>query len=172
MKWSIIRTCQYYNSHSSFNVHILYQEGKLEAEEFTSRLYKELNSSPQPYLVPFLKVRRLIFYCYFHWYTFQQRSVECVVHFLGLQKIGSHLWLHFVMFVCREASQPWGNWLQTQQPSFSRVRSPNRPQVQSPPPHPPPLRWSWAAQLLASLLQSAGLSSSQASANQDRPPHW
>ncbi|KAM4740255.1 transcription initiation factor TFIID subunit 4 isoform 1-T1 [Anableps anableps] len=30
-------------------------EAKLEAEEFTSRLYKELNSSPQPYLVPFLK---------------------------------------------------------------------------------------------------------------------
>ncbi|XP_023180992.1 transcription initiation factor TFIID subunit 4-like isoform X3 [Xiphophorus maculatus] len=30
-------------------------EDKLEAEEFTSRLYKELNSSPQPYLVPFLK---------------------------------------------------------------------------------------------------------------------
>ncbi|MED6258144.1 transcription initiation factor TFIID subunit 4 [Ataeniobius toweri] len=30
-------------------------ESKLEAEEFTSRLYKELNSSPQPYLVPFLK---------------------------------------------------------------------------------------------------------------------
>ncbi|XP_029288147.1 transcription initiation factor TFIID subunit 4 isoform X2 [Cottoperca gobio] len=30
-------------------------EGRLEAEEFTSRLYKALNSSPQPYLVPFLK---------------------------------------------------------------------------------------------------------------------
>ncbi|XP_078103995.1 transcription initiation factor TFIID subunit 4 [Sander vitreus] len=30
-------------------------EGRLEAEEFTSRLYKELSSSPQPYLVPFLK---------------------------------------------------------------------------------------------------------------------
>ncbi|CDQ76016.1 unnamed protein product [Oncorhynchus mykiss] len=30
-------------------------EGKIEAEEFTSRLYRELNSSPQPYLVPFLK---------------------------------------------------------------------------------------------------------------------
>lgn len=30
-------------------------ESKLEAEEFTSRLYEELNSSPQPYLVPFLK---------------------------------------------------------------------------------------------------------------------
>ncbi|XP_051932417.1 transcription initiation factor TFIID subunit 4 isoform X2 [Hippocampus zosterae] len=30
-------------------------EKKLEAEEFTSRLYKELNSSPQPYLVPFLE---------------------------------------------------------------------------------------------------------------------
>ncbi|XP_008291655.1 transcription initiation factor TFIID subunit 4-like [Stegastes partitus] len=29
-------------------------EGKLEAEEFTNRLHKELNSSPQPYLVPFL----------------------------------------------------------------------------------------------------------------------
>ncbi|XP_061909851.1 transcription initiation factor TFIID subunit 4-like isoform X2 [Entelurus aequoreus] len=30
-------------------------EAKLEPEEFTTRLYKELNSSPQPYLVPFLK---------------------------------------------------------------------------------------------------------------------
>ncbi|XP_072522434.1 transcription initiation factor TFIID subunit 4 [Salminus brasiliensis] len=30
-------------------------EGAIEAEDFTSRLYKELNSSPQPYLVPFLK---------------------------------------------------------------------------------------------------------------------
>ncbi|XP_076012883.1 transcription initiation factor TFIID subunit 4 [Genypterus blacodes] len=30
-------------------------EGRLEAEDFTCRLYKELNSSPQPYLVPFLK---------------------------------------------------------------------------------------------------------------------
>ncbi|XP_029324506.1 transcription initiation factor TFIID subunit 4 [Mus caroli] len=31
-------------------------DGKIEAEDFTSRLYRELNSSPQPYLVPFLKV--------------------------------------------------------------------------------------------------------------------
>uniref|UniRef100_A0A3Q2NU45 TATA-box binding protein associated factor 4 n=1 Tax=Fundulus heteroclitus TaxID=8078 RepID=A0A3Q2NU45_FUNHE len=30
-------------------------EGKMEPDDFTSRLYKELNSSPQPYLVPFLK---------------------------------------------------------------------------------------------------------------------
>lgn len=30
-------------------------EGKLEAEDFTSKLYSELHSSPQPYLVPFLK---------------------------------------------------------------------------------------------------------------------
>ncbi|XP_053299886.1 transcription initiation factor TFIID subunit 4 isoform X2 [Pleuronectes platessa] len=30
-------------------------EGKLEPEEFTSSLYKELKSTPQPYLVPFLK---------------------------------------------------------------------------------------------------------------------
>ncbi|OWK03042.1 hypothetical protein Celaphus_00007773, partial [Cervus elaphus hippelaphus] len=33
-------------------------DGKIEAEDFTSRLYRELNSSPQPYLVPFLKVIR------------------------------------------------------------------------------------------------------------------
>ncbi|XP_054464949.1 transcription initiation factor TFIID subunit 4-like [Anoplopoma fimbria] len=30
-------------------------ESKIEPEDFTSRLYRELNSSPQPYLVPFLK---------------------------------------------------------------------------------------------------------------------
>uniref|UniRef100_A0AAY4E5B1 TAFH domain-containing protein n=1 Tax=Denticeps clupeoides TaxID=299321 RepID=A0AAY4E5B1_9TELE len=30
-------------------------EGRVEAEDFTSSLYKELNSPPQPYLVPFLK---------------------------------------------------------------------------------------------------------------------
>uniref|UniRef100_A0A674AH18 TATA-box binding protein associated factor 4 n=1 Tax=Salmo trutta TaxID=8032 RepID=A0A674AH18_SALTR len=30
-------------------------EGKIEVEDFTNRLYRELNSSPQPYLVPFLK---------------------------------------------------------------------------------------------------------------------
>uniref|UniRef100_A0ACB8F6D6 Transcription initiation factor TFIID subunit 4 n=1 Tax=Sphaerodactylus townsendi TaxID=933632 RepID=A0ACB8F6D6_9SAUR len=30
-------------------------DGKIEAEDFTNRLYRELNSLPQPYLVPFLK---------------------------------------------------------------------------------------------------------------------
>ncbi|XP_043858997.1 transcription initiation factor TFIID subunit 4-like [Dromiciops gliroides] len=30
-------------------------DGKIEAEDFTNRLYHELNSSPKPYLVPFLK---------------------------------------------------------------------------------------------------------------------
>lgn len=35
---------------------LVFQDGKIEAEDFTSRLYRELNSSPQPYLVPFLKV--------------------------------------------------------------------------------------------------------------------
>ncbi|KAL7398353.1 hypothetical protein ABVT39_008447 [Epinephelus coioides] len=30
-------------------------EAKIEPEDFTSQLYRELNSSPQPYLVPFLK---------------------------------------------------------------------------------------------------------------------
>ncbi|XP_078397281.1 transcription initiation factor TFIID subunit 4-like isoform X3 [Cetorhinus maximus] len=30
-------------------------DGKVEVEEFTNQLYKELKSSPQPYLVPFLK---------------------------------------------------------------------------------------------------------------------
>lgn len=34
----------------------IFKDGKIEAEDFTSRLYRELNSSPQPYLVPFLKV--------------------------------------------------------------------------------------------------------------------
>lgn len=32
------------------------QDAKIEPEEFTSRLQAELKSSPQPYLVPFLKV--------------------------------------------------------------------------------------------------------------------
>ncbi|XP_072901860.1 transcription initiation factor TFIID subunit 4-like isoform X2 [Hemitrygon akajei] len=42
----------------SNNVKTLVQkllDGKLEAEEFTNQLYQELKSSPQPYLVPFLK---------------------------------------------------------------------------------------------------------------------
>ncbi|XP_036592407.1 transcription initiation factor TFIID subunit 4-like [Trichosurus vulpecula] len=30
-------------------------DGKMEAEEFSSSLYRELNASPRPYLVPFLK---------------------------------------------------------------------------------------------------------------------
>lgn len=38
------------------SVYFIFQDGKIEAEDFTSRLYRELNSSPQPYLVPFLKV--------------------------------------------------------------------------------------------------------------------
>ncbi|XP_078397282.1 transcription initiation factor TFIID subunit 4-like isoform X4 [Cetorhinus maximus] len=48
-------------SHSpqmSGNVKTLVQkllDGKVEVEEFTNQLYKELKSSPQPYLVPFLK---------------------------------------------------------------------------------------------------------------------
>ena len=33
------------------------QDGRVEPEDFTSRLQKELKSSPQPYLVPFLKVK-------------------------------------------------------------------------------------------------------------------
>lgn len=32
------------------------QEGKIEAEQFTEQLYQELKSTPQPCLVPFLKV--------------------------------------------------------------------------------------------------------------------
>lgn len=32
------------------------QDAKIEPEEFTSRLQAELKSSPQPYLIPFLKV--------------------------------------------------------------------------------------------------------------------
>lgn len=37
-------------------MNFIFKDGKIEAEDFTSRLYRELNSSPQPYLVPFLKV--------------------------------------------------------------------------------------------------------------------
>lgn len=36
--------------------HFSLQDAKIEPEEFTSRLQAELKSSPQPYLVPFLKV--------------------------------------------------------------------------------------------------------------------
>ncbi|XP_029468519.1 transcription initiation factor TFIID subunit 4 [Rhinatrema bivittatum] len=46
------------SSETAANVKELVQnllDGKMEAEDFTSRLYRELNSSPQPYLVPFLK---------------------------------------------------------------------------------------------------------------------
>uniref|UniRef100_A0A8C4Y1B7 TATA-box binding protein associated factor 4 n=1 Tax=Gopherus evgoodei TaxID=1825980 RepID=A0A8C4Y1B7_9SAUR len=46
------------SSETTANVKELVQnllDGKIEAEDFTSRLYRELNSSPQPYLVPFLK---------------------------------------------------------------------------------------------------------------------
>lgn len=39
-------------------MNFVFKDGKIEAEDFTSRLYRELNSSPQPYLVPFLKVIR------------------------------------------------------------------------------------------------------------------
>ena len=35
---------------------IHHQDAKIEPEEFTNRLQLELKSSPQPYLVPFLKV--------------------------------------------------------------------------------------------------------------------
>ncbi|GFT87075.1 transcription initiation factor TFIID subunit 4, partial [Trichonephila clavipes] len=32
-----------------------FEDGTMQAEEFTAKLQKELNSAPQPYLVPFLK---------------------------------------------------------------------------------------------------------------------
>lgn len=34
----------------------VFQDAKIEPEEFTTRLQAELKSSPQPYLIPFLKV--------------------------------------------------------------------------------------------------------------------
>lgn len=40
-------------------MHDSLQEGKIEAEGFTHQLYKELKSTPQPCLVPFLKVTTL-----------------------------------------------------------------------------------------------------------------
>lgn len=35
---------------------VCFQDAKIEPEEFTTRLQAELKSSPQPYLIPFLKV--------------------------------------------------------------------------------------------------------------------
>lgn len=46
-----------FSPHVHLSFLLLRKEAKIEPEDFTSRLYKELNSSPQPYLVPFLKVR-------------------------------------------------------------------------------------------------------------------
>lgn len=46
----------YFSNCDSSSVSVVRQEAKIEPEDFTSRLYQELNSSPQPYLVPFLKV--------------------------------------------------------------------------------------------------------------------
>lgn len=48
--------CFDFYSQENFVVLFVFKDGKIEAEDFTSRLYRELNSSPQPYLVPFLKV--------------------------------------------------------------------------------------------------------------------
>ena len=38
------------------------QDGKVEPELFTEELQKELKSSPQPYLVPFLKVSSVLLF--------------------------------------------------------------------------------------------------------------
>ena len=46
------------------NVQMLIQglvDAKVEPEEFTTKLQRELNSSPQPCLIPFLKVIFLIY---------------------------------------------------------------------------------------------------------------
>lgn len=77
--------------------------------------------------------------------------------------------------LCREAFQPWGNSHQTLQRSSSRVKPLRQLQALSPLLHWPRPRWPqlfWAALLLGSPPQSAGLSYSQASANQDWPPQW
>ena len=39
-----------------------WQDDSIQPEDFTNQLQKELNSSPQPCLVPFLKVRTNYFY--------------------------------------------------------------------------------------------------------------
>ena len=48
------------------NVQMLIQglvDAKVEPEEFTTKLQRELNSSPQPCLIPFLKVCRVGLSC-------------------------------------------------------------------------------------------------------------
>ena len=44
------------------HIHVIlykFQDGKVEPQTFTEKLQIELKSSPQPYLVPFLKVSQL-----------------------------------------------------------------------------------------------------------------
>lgn len=41
----------------------------MQAEEFTAKLQKELNSAPQPYLVPFLKVHNFSLKTSVQWYS-------------------------------------------------------------------------------------------------------
>lgn len=56
------------NSRSSFDrirlfFKLLLKDGNVEPEDFTNQLQKELKSSPQPCLVPFLKVSASLSYC-------------------------------------------------------------------------------------------------------------
>jgi len=41
------------------------QQGRVSEEEFIEKLQKTLKSDPQPNLVHFLKVRKLVVSCYF-----------------------------------------------------------------------------------------------------------
>lgn len=53
----------------SNSLYVFVQDAKIEPEEFTTRLQAELKSSPQPYLIPFLKVQLIQHrYCYYYYY--------------------------------------------------------------------------------------------------------
>jgi hypothetical protein len=50
----------------NFVVFIIDKDDAIQPEDFTNQLQKELNSSPQPCLVPFLRVFILISIMFYH----------------------------------------------------------------------------------------------------------
>jgi hypothetical protein len=50
----------------NFVVFIIQKDDAIQPEDFTNQLQKELNSSPQPCLVPFLRVFILISIMFYH----------------------------------------------------------------------------------------------------------
>lgn len=72
--------CIYLYSPESNCSSVFHQDAKIEPEEFTTRLQAELKSSPQPYLIPFLKVTphsSLLLQYYYHYYCYCYCLYNC-----------------------------------------------------------------------------------------------